>query len=69
MAEKFKLDLPDGRRVTTDSAAAAIRLKYGSGAVEALRSAKVDKAVEEAKAESVAPESSAAKGASTAKVQ
>ncbi len=69
MAEKFKLDLPDGRRVTTDSAAAAIRLKFGSGATEAPRSTKVDKAVDEAKAESAEPDTSAAKGASTAKRQ
>jgi len=51
MAERFKLEMPDGRKVATDSPAAAIRLKYGAGAKEARRSEKVDDAVETAKTE------------------
>jgi hypothetical protein len=49
MAEKFKLQMPDGSTVTTNDPAAALMLQMNQGAVEAPRSTKVDGAIEAAK--------------------
>lgn len=48
MADRFSFDTPHGK-VTTNSPAAAIRMRYAEGYTEARRSEKVDQAAEKAK--------------------